>query len=164
MRRTRCFFKNPTNVILTNVNRDRNLSLGDYSCEGTPGNMPNPEVKLARADGTWGAAPWESRSLPRDFSFNLKYRSSIRYAKSRSLPRDFSFNYIVRLGVLAKAFMFNPPDLASVIPAFHPFSLVSHRADLMPKNYSSPAVRHRGHHYPRSSRCPTVLVFILFPQ
>ena len=22
------------------------------------------------ADGTWGAAPWESRSLPRDFSFN----------------------------------------------------------------------------------------------
>mgnify|MGYP000935690118 CR=1 FL=1 len=45
----------------------RNMSLGDSSDEGTPGNIPNPEVKLVSADGTWGAAPWESRSLPRDF-------------------------------------------------------------------------------------------------
>ncbi len=45
----------------------RNLSLGDFCDEGTPGNIPNPEVKLISADGTWGAAPWESRSLPRDF-------------------------------------------------------------------------------------------------
>ena len=48
----------------------RNLSLGDWSGEGTPGNISNPEVKVASADGTWGVAPWESRSLPRDFSFN----------------------------------------------------------------------------------------------
>ena len=46
-----------------------NLSLGDTSDEGTPGNIPNPEVKLVSADGTWGAAPWESRSLPRDFFY-----------------------------------------------------------------------------------------------
>ena len=45
----------------------RNLSLGDYCDEGTPGNISNPEVKVVSADGTWGAAPWESRSLPRDF-------------------------------------------------------------------------------------------------
>ena len=42
-------------------------SLGDLSDEGTPGPIPNPVVKLVSADGTWGAAPWESRSLPRDF-------------------------------------------------------------------------------------------------
>ena len=46
------------------------MSLGDWSDEGTPGNISNPEVKVVSADGTWGAAPWESRSLPRDFSFN----------------------------------------------------------------------------------------------
>ncbi len=43
------------------------LSLGDWSGEGTPGNIPNPVVKLTSADGTWGVAPRESRSLPRDF-------------------------------------------------------------------------------------------------
>ena len=45
-------------------------SLGDWSDEGTPGHIPNPVVKLVSADGTWGATPWESRSLPRDF-FNI---------------------------------------------------------------------------------------------
>ena len=45
------------------------MSLGDISDEGTPGNISNPEVKVVSADGTWGAAPWESRTLPRDFSF-----------------------------------------------------------------------------------------------
>ena len=44
-------------------------SLGDWSGEGTPGNIPNPVVKVASADGTWGATPWESRSLPRDFYY-----------------------------------------------------------------------------------------------
>ena len=47
----------------------RKMSLGDNCEEGTPGNIPNPEVKLFSADGTWWAAAWESRSLPRDFSF-----------------------------------------------------------------------------------------------
>lgn len=42
-------------------------SLGDWSDGGTPGNIPNPAVKAVSADGTWGAAPWESRSSPRDF-------------------------------------------------------------------------------------------------
>ena len=42
-------------------------SLGDWSSGETPGNIPNPAVKPASADGTWGATPWESRSLPRDF-------------------------------------------------------------------------------------------------
>ena len=45
-----------------------NKSLGDKSDEGTPGLIPNPEVKLVSADGTWWATAWESRSLPRDFS------------------------------------------------------------------------------------------------
>ena len=36
---------------------------------GTPGNIPNPEVKHISADGTWLATARESRSLPRDYSF-----------------------------------------------------------------------------------------------
>lgn len=43
-------------------------SLGGWSDGGTPGPIPNPVVKAVSADGTWGAAPWESRSPPRDFS------------------------------------------------------------------------------------------------
>ncbi len=42
-------------------------SLGDSSGGDTPGPILNPAVKPASADGTWGAAPWESKSLPRDF-------------------------------------------------------------------------------------------------
>ncbi len=38
--------------------------VGDYSGRGTPGHIPNPEVKPASADGTTGASPWESRALP----------------------------------------------------------------------------------------------------
>ena len=39
-------------------------SPGEWSDEATPGPIPNPAVKLVSADGTWGVAPWESRSLP----------------------------------------------------------------------------------------------------
>jgi hypothetical protein len=46
-------------------------SLGDPSGGDTPGPIPNPAVKPASADGTGGAAPWESRSLPRDFLHTL---------------------------------------------------------------------------------------------
>ena len=49
--------------------RKEKWSLGDWSDGGTPGHIPNPEVKTVSADGTWGAAPWESRSSPRDFSY-----------------------------------------------------------------------------------------------
>ena len=54
----------------------RKKSLGDWSDGGTPGHIPNPAVKPVSADGTWGATPWESRSLPRDF-FVLKDFSPI---------------------------------------------------------------------------------------
>ena len=47
-------------------------SFGDWSDGGTPGHIPNPAVKAVSADGTWGAAPWESRSLPKDF-FCLRF-------------------------------------------------------------------------------------------
>ena len=33
------------------------------SGEGTPGSIPNPEVKLSSADGTARVTVWESRSL-----------------------------------------------------------------------------------------------------
>ncbi len=44
---------------------------GDLSGEGTPGPIPNPEVKLVSADGTWWVTAWESRSLPKGL-FYLK--------------------------------------------------------------------------------------------
>ena len=34
---------------------------GGYSGEATPVPIPNTEVKLSYADGTWDAGPWESR-------------------------------------------------------------------------------------------------------
>ena len=52
-----------------------NKSLGDWSGGVTPGNIPNPAVKSVSADGTWRATSWESRSSPRDFSFNNSARS-----------------------------------------------------------------------------------------
>ena len=47
------------------------LSLGDLSDVGTPGPIPNPEVKHVSADGTWRATSRESRSLPRGFSLSF---------------------------------------------------------------------------------------------
>ena len=48
--------------------------LGAQSGGGTPGSIPNPVVKPVSADGTGGAAPWESRSAPRNCSFAASYR------------------------------------------------------------------------------------------
>ena len=54
------------NAIQSNI---VNKSLGDLSDVGTPGPIPNPEVKHVSADGTWRATSRESRSLPRGFFF-----------------------------------------------------------------------------------------------
>ena len=59
------FLVQPFNIY--SINKLVKKSLGDWSDGGTPGYIPNPEVKPVSADGTWGAAPWESRSLPRGF-------------------------------------------------------------------------------------------------
>ncbi len=53
------------------------MSFGDLSGEDTPGNIPNPVVKLTSADGTWGGTPWESKSLPKDFLFLIAMTSLI---------------------------------------------------------------------------------------
>ena len=58
-------------IYLGSKKEEKRKSLGDWSDGGTPGHIPNPEVKTVSADSTWGAAPWESRSLPRDFFLNL---------------------------------------------------------------------------------------------
>ena len=47
---------------------------GDYSIGVIPVPIPNTEVKPYSADGTVGASPWESKSLPGFFllcGFNL---------------------------------------------------------------------------------------------
>ena len=37
---------------------------GGHGGGATPVSIPNTAVKPARADGTWGETPWESRTLP----------------------------------------------------------------------------------------------------
>ncbi len=47
----------------------RKRKLGKKSYGGTPGHIPNPEVKSVNAESTQGAAPWEDRNLPSLFLF-----------------------------------------------------------------------------------------------
>lgn len=54
------------------------MPLGDFSSGGTPGPIPNPEVKPASADGTWLETAWESRSLPRGFLYKNTYNMWLR--------------------------------------------------------------------------------------
>jgi hypothetical protein len=70
--------KNSLFGALRRANEPEKESLGDWSDGGTPGHIPNPVVKAVSADGTWGAAPWESRSLPRDFSIFYLYIQPFR--------------------------------------------------------------------------------------
>ena len=43
--------------------------LGKNSCGGTPGPIPNPEVKPVNAESTWREASREDRNLPSFFYF-----------------------------------------------------------------------------------------------
>jgi hypothetical protein len=67
------------------IEERRRRSFGDWSVEGTPGPIPNPAVKLNSADGTWGATPWESRSLPKDL-FLFEIDSFVRRQMLDALP------------------------------------------------------------------------------
>ena len=53
---------------------------GDRSDGDTPGPISNPAVKPVSADGTWGAAPWESRSLPENLVLFLALVTARRIA------------------------------------------------------------------------------------
>ena len=50
---------------------------GDYIELATPVPIPNTVVKPSTADGTAGATPWESRSLP-----GLLVRPNVNYSRS----------------------------------------------------------------------------------
>ena len=52
---------------LTNIRKNVNIVIvcklcGYYSKEDTPVPIPNTEVKLLSADGTWWATAWESKT------------------------------------------------------------------------------------------------------
>ena len=49
------------NIILV-LERRANIQCGYYSKEDTPVPIPNTEVKLLSADGTWWATAWESKT------------------------------------------------------------------------------------------------------
>ena len=55
-------------MVAVGSNRNKPNSVSSFSggrSEGeTPVPIPNTEVKPISADGTWGATPWESRTLP----------------------------------------------------------------------------------------------------
>ena len=71
------FFCKPTSfnhAIQSNVVK---TSLGDLCGRGTPGPIPNPVVKPVSADGTWRATSWESRSLPRGFSYKKEETAKV---------------------------------------------------------------------------------------
>jgi hypothetical protein len=71
------------------------LSLGDLCGGGTPGPIPNPEVKPVSADGTWRETSRESRSLPRGFSFTIAY-AVLSFAYELCMDntgRDVSLNH-----------------------------------------------------------------------
>ena len=54
--------------------------LGKNSCGGTPGPIPNPEVKPVNAESTWREASREDRNLPSFFLFFEKnYIQTIKY-------------------------------------------------------------------------------------
>ena len=53
--------------------RSKESKLGKKSYGGTPGHIPNPEVKSVNAESTQGAAPWEDRNLPSLCYFWKKY-------------------------------------------------------------------------------------------
>ena len=55
------------------------LWAGDSCCGGTPGPIPNPEVKPTRADGTAGATLWESRASPSHKPYWLFFCLSARF-------------------------------------------------------------------------------------
>ena len=48
---------------------------GYYSKEDTPVPIPNTEVKLFSADGTWWATAWESKTQPRNLFFMFKIKN-----------------------------------------------------------------------------------------
>ena len=52
------------NPVVVNNKRINEKYVGGLSGEGTPGSIPNPEVKLTSADGTAWATVWESMPLP----------------------------------------------------------------------------------------------------
>jgi hypothetical protein len=54
-----------------------------HSGGGTPGHIPNPEVKPSSADGTARATVWESRT-PRTFFFAERRPSWAAFAFGRS--------------------------------------------------------------------------------
>ena len=54
--------KKQINIKIIFVVKKTKNKFGYYSKEDTPVPIPNTEVKLLSADGTWGATSWESRT------------------------------------------------------------------------------------------------------
>ena len=58
------FYRKHSNSDIGLRTSDIDSASGDHAGGVPPVPIPNTEVKTSRADDTWGASPWESRSLP----------------------------------------------------------------------------------------------------
>ena len=68
--------------------RDGKRLVGDRSGGGTPGPIPNPEVKPASADGSMRATACESRSLPTSPFSSLLFLLACLFGVDRSPAVD----------------------------------------------------------------------------
>ena len=74
------------------------LWAGDSCCGGTPGPIPNPEVKPTRADGTAGATLWESRASPSHKPYWLFFVCHLGLGHSPAVTASPTYEY-ARLSV-----------------------------------------------------------------
>ncbi len=79
---------------------------GGHGGGETPVPIPNTAVKPTRADGTWGEAPWESRSLPEFIDEKPLRLDDVSDGGAFSRPRPPSCQYS---GIYA---FFLPPSFA----------------------------------------------------
>ena len=66
--------------------KSRAIIPGDHNEGATPGNIPNPEVKLFSADDTALVTGWESRSSPGFFLLILEKKSIFKSKSGKSFP------------------------------------------------------------------------------
>ena len=75
--------------VLTKVNTLIKRLCGYYSKEDTPVPIPNTEVKLLSADGTWRATSWESRTQP-----NLVHAEVAELADAQDLKSCETYTFV----------------------------------------------------------------------
>ena len=123
---------------------------GGHRIRATPVPIPNTEVKPDTADGTVGATPWESRSLPGVFSEKSRFEQSerlfcchlVRARQRRNLETPPASNEVLRHNQVAADIVptwSEPSWHVILVPHPHPHfsSLIPHPSSFIPNSHSS---------------------------